>query len=212
VDHQSNSRPFPLKSRRRPSVEREAGCFRWWGRPFLSSSSNWADYSPVRRSLSSRVSTLYFAPQPSDPSASLRRHERLKGLRQASDRGNNAHMLSVPMFAASHRRNELMLDVLQLALQHSATAHNGLLSSSALPALVATRHSFKAVSPRNFARYSREAPSARLFSTGSPNMASNKIDGTAIAKKIRDRLASEIAEKKKHNAQYQPSLKIIQGS
>ncbi|KAK3935898.1 C-1-tetrahydrofolate synthase, cytoplasmic [Diplogelasinospora grovesii] len=41
-------------------------------------------------------------------------------------------------------------------------------------------------------------------------MAATKIDGTAIAKKIRERLHAEIAEKKKSNPRYQPSLKIIQ--
>ncbi|KAI0974025.1 formate--tetrahydrofolate ligase-domain-containing protein [Xylaria arbuscula] len=37
-----------------------------------------------------------------------------------------------------------------------------------------------------------------------------KLDGTAIAKSIRERLAAEVVEKQKLNPQYQPSLKIIQ--
>ncbi|KAI0015994.1 formate-tetrahydrofolate ligase [Xylariomycetidae sp. FL0641] len=41
-------------------------------------------------------------------------------------------------------------------------------------------------------------------------MTATKIDGTAIAKSIRARLASEIAEAQKTNPRYQPCLKIIQ--
>jgi methylenetetrahydrofolate dehydrogenase (NADP+)/methenyltetrahydrofolate cyclohydrolase/formyltetrahydrofolate synthetase len=43
-------------------------------------------------------------------------------------------------------------------------------------------------------------------------MAATKIDGTAIAKKIREDLHAEIAEKQKLNPRYKPSLKIIQGT
>jgi hypothetical protein len=39
-----------------------------------------------------------------------------------------------------------------------------------------------------------------------------KIDGTSIAKKIRERLHGEILEKQKLNPRYQPCLKIIQGT
>lgn len=42
-------------------------------------------------------------------------------------------------------------------------------------------------------------------------MVANKLDGTAIAKSIRERLGSEIAEKQKINPRYKPVLKIIQG-
>lgn len=49
------------------------------------------------------------------------------------------------------------------------------------------------------------------FSTSSRNMVASKIDGTAIAKKIRDGLRTEIDDKRKSNPRYQPSLKIIQG-
>lgn len=42
-------------------------------------------------------------------------------------------------------------------------------------------------------------------------MAATKLDGTAIAKKIRERLAAEIVEKQKVNPRYKPCLKIIQG-
>jgi methylenetetrahydrofolate dehydrogenase (NADP+)/methenyltetrahydrofolate cyclohydrolase/formyltetrahydrofolate synthetase len=42
-------------------------------------------------------------------------------------------------------------------------------------------------------------------------MVAVKIDGTAIAKNIRERLGTEIAEKQKLNPRYKPTLKIIQG-
>jgi hypothetical protein len=51
----------------------------------------------------------------------------------------------------------------------------------------------------------------RSFSTSSPAMVASKIDGTAIAKGIRETLQREIAEKQKVNPRYRPSLKIIQG-
>ncbi|SPQ26618.1 7048579b-c266-417c-bdee-405f3f8ae393 [Thermothielavioides terrestris] len=41
-------------------------------------------------------------------------------------------------------------------------------------------------------------------------MAATKIDGTAIARKVRERLQAEIAEKKAANPRFQPCLKIIQ--
>ena len=43
-------------------------------------------------------------------------------------------------------------------------------------------------------------------------MAATKLDGTAIAKKIRERLAAEVVEKQKTNPRYRPCLKIIQGT
>lgn len=51
----------------------------------------------------------------------------------------------------------------------------------------------------------------RPFSSSFRAMAATKIDGTAIAKKIREDLHTEIAEKQKLNPRYKPSLKIIQG-
>lgn len=56
------------------------------------------------------------------------------------------------------------------------------------------------------------APSRAFFSTSARTMAATRIDGTAIAKKIRERLHEEIAEKQKINPRYNPSLKIIQGA
>lgn len=41
-------------------------------------------------------------------------------------------------------------------------------------------------------------------------MGAIKIDGKAIAQKIRERLAAEVAQKQKANPRYRPSLKIIQ--
>lgn len=42
-------------------------------------------------------------------------------------------------------------------------------------------------------------------------MAATKLDGTAIAKSIRERLAKDIAAKQQSNPRFKPSLKIIQG-
>ncbi|KAI1344708.1 formate-tetrahydrofolate ligase [Xylariaceae sp. FL0016] len=56
----------------------------------------------------------------------------------------------------------------------------------------------------------RNLPALRPFSTSSPTMAATKLDGTAIAKSIREKLAREIADKQKLNPKYQPCLKIIQ--
>lgn len=43
-------------------------------------------------------------------------------------------------------------------------------------------------------------------------MVATKLDGTAIAKTIRERLGAEILEKQKLNPRYKPSLKILQGT
>jgi hypothetical protein len=51
---------------------------------------------------------------------------------------------------------------------------------------------------------------SRSFALVSGDMAI-KIDGTAIAKKIRERLGAEIVEKQKANPRYRPCLKIVQG-
>lgn len=42
-------------------------------------------------------------------------------------------------------------------------------------------------------------------------MVATKLDGTAIAKGIRERLGQDIAEKQKLNPRFKPTLKIIQG-
>jgi hypothetical protein len=52
----------------------------------------------------------------------------------------------------------------------------------------------------------------RDFSSTPITMTATKIDGTAIAKKIRERLHAEIESTQKINPRYKPSLKIIQGT
>lgn len=52
----------------------------------------------------------------------------------------------------------------------------------------------------------------RYFSSTAATMVAQKIDGTAIAKGIRERLAVEITEKQKLNPRYRPTLRIIQGT
>ncbi|KAI0912135.1 formate--tetrahydrofolate ligase-domain-containing protein [Ustulina deusta] len=56
----------------------------------------------------------------------------------------------------------------------------------------------------------QQPSSLRSFSTRPSMMTAIKLDGTAIAKSIREKLAAEVVEKQKLNPQYQPSLKIIQ--
>lgn len=51
----------------------------------------------------------------------------------------------------------------------------------------------------------------RNFSGTPAAMTATKIDGTAIAKSIRERLHTEIEKTQKSNPRYKPSLKIIQG-
>lgn len=55
-------------------------------------------------------------------------------------------------------------------------------------------------------------PQQRHFSSTPPTMTATKIDGTAIAKKIREKLRAEIVHIQKTNPRYKPSLKIIQGN
>ncbi len=54
--------------------------------------------------------------------------------------------------------------------------------------------------------------SHRRFSTSIRAMAASKIDGTAVAKRIREKLRAEILERQKANPRFQPSLKIVQGA
>ena len=53
-------------------------------------------------------------------------------------------------------------------------------------------------------------PPRRLFSTVRPAMTATKIDGTAIAKAIRERLHAQVQATQKVNPRYRPALKIIQ--
>jgi hypothetical protein len=51
----------------------------------------------------------------------------------------------------------------------------------------------------------------KQFSSTRFNMAGQKIDGTAIAKSIREKLGAKIKERQEKNPRYRPSLKIVQG-
>ncbi|KAH0396375.1 hypothetical protein KCU89_g9371, partial [Aureobasidium melanogenum] len=53
-------------------------------------------------------------------------------------------------------------------------------------------------------------PQRAAFSTTLRLMTAQKIDGTAIAKSIRERINQEITEKQAANPRYKPSLKIVQ--
>ncbi|KAK1750825.1 putative C-1-tetrahydrofolate synthase [Echria macrotheca] len=59
---------------------------------------------------------------------------------------------------------------------------------------------------------SQATPISRSLSGSAPvkTMVATKIDGTAIAKQIRERLRAEIAQIKETNPRFRPSLKIIQ--
>lgn len=68
------------------------------------------------------------------------------------------------------------------------------------------RHSTSSLSTSSF------SPSQnRLFSSTPIAMTATKIDGTAIAKSIREKIHAEIEATQKINPRYKPSLKIIQG-
>jgi methylenetetrahydrofolate dehydrogenase (NADP+)/methenyltetrahydrofolate cyclohydrolase/formyltetrahydrofolate synthetase len=63
--------------------------------------------------------------------------------------------------------------------------------------------------PRTFPRPSL---SRRSFSSTSTVMGATKIDGTAIAKSIREGLKAEIAKIQESNPRFKPSLVIFQGT
>ena len=65
-------------------------------------------------------------------------------------------------------------------------------------------------SPRHLL-YTALKTGTRQFSSTRFNMAGQKIDGTAIAKSIREKLGANIREKQEKNPRYRPSLKIVQG-
>ena len=56
----------------------------------------------------------------------------------------------------------------------------------------------------------RQGLRARPFSAGARTMAATRIDGTAIAKAIREKISSDIKKTQETNPRYKPSLKIIQ--
>ena len=68
-----------------------------------------------------------------------------------------------------------------------------------------------ATSPRHLYTVVKTANSARHFSSTRFTMAGQKIDGTAIAKSIREKLGAKIKERQEKNPRYRPSLKIVQG-
>jgi len=66
---------------------------------------------------------------------------------------------------------------------------------------------------RRFATEATTPSSAAASTTATqpPVMAATKIDGTALAKRIREGLRTTIAEKQQINPRFKPCLKIIQG-
>lgn len=68
-----------------------------------------------------------------------------------------------------------------------------------------------ATTPRHLYTAVKTVSCARQFSSTRFAMAGQKIDGTAIAKSIRERLGAKIKEKQAQNPRYRPSLKIVQG-
>lgn len=52
---------------------------------------------------------------------------------------------------------------------------------------------------------------SRLFSVTRNDMVAEKIDGTAVAKKIRERIGQEIKKKQETSPRFKPSLTIVQG-
>src|SRR5687767_3545608 len=65
--------------------------------------------------------------------------------------------------------------------------------------------------PRHLYTVVKTARCTRQFSSTRFAMVAQKIDGTAIAKGIRERLGAQIKEKQAKNPRYRPSLKIVQG-
>ena len=94
---------------------------------------------------------------------------------------------------------------LQIALSRFGVRHR---SSLAL----ATSSSANTLKSTSLASLSSTSSSSQSHSQPhAPTMAAQKIDGTAIAKSIRERINVDIREKQKSNPRYNPSLVIIQG-
>jgi methylenetetrahydrofolate dehydrogenase (NADP+)/methenyltetrahydrofolate cyclohydrolase/formyltetrahydrofolate synthetase len=94
-----------------------------------------------------------------------------------------------------------------LALRRLSTSR-GALSSFLSP--LSTFSIYTRPLPSTQAAYSRNDQHTS-FSSTSIAMTAKKIDGTAIAKSIRERLHAEIENTQKTNPRFKPSLKIIQG-
>lgn len=66
-------------------------------------------------------------------------------------------------------------------------------------------------SPSQSQLQSRSGRGSRTFCSTRISMTATKIDGTAIAKSIRERLGAQIKKRQEVNARYRPNLKIVQG-
>lgn len=85
-------------------------------------------------------------------------------------------------------------------------------SSSSSSSVVAGSLLLLRPAPRVCSVLSSVLTQKRHFSSTTAIMGAIKLDGTAIAKAIRERLGAEIVEKQKLNPRYKPCLKIIQGA
>lgn len=84
-------------------------------------------------------------------------------------------------------------------------------SSSTFPSTSTSSAALVQAAPKTCVGRSAVSSPSRALSTKIPSrMGAIKIDGKAIAQKIRERLAAEVAQKQKANPRYRPSLKIIQ--
>lgn len=119
------------------------------------------------------------------------------------------HLLQLPLSATRPSYDSRALFSISSA-SNCVTSTSSFTSSSSPPFCSATTLLSRAQTQT--LPLSSPAP-RRLFSSASsyPTMTAMKLDGTAIAKKIRERLAGEIAEKQKSNPRFKPCLKIIQG-
>lgn len=108
------------------------------------------------------------------------------------------HLLSArpPAVLLAVARNQFKLKV-------SATAQRGLSCYTTLLARCAAAAATKQLPAHRFI-------SRRTFSNTAANMTGSKIDGTAIAKAIREKIKSEITELQTKNPRFKPNLVIYQ--
>ncbi|OAA37185.1 C-1-tetrahydrofolate synthase [Metarhizium rileyi] len=111
-----------------------------------------------------------------------------------------------------------------LSLLSSLSAVSSLSSPSSLPSTSSTSRFYSTAAkaslslPRrpdhpgssSLATYSTTFCRPRFSTSASAAMTARILDGTAVAKSIRERIGAEIVEKQKLNPRYRPSLKIIQ--
>lgn len=98
----------------------------------------------------------------------------------------------------------------------SLPSYHNLFSARSITCSACTCTSFFASPPRTTLSLSRPPVDSSdidksFFSTSRAVMGATKIDGTAIAKRIREGLHADIQDKRKINPRFVPSLKIIQG-